>query len=185
MESDVEYSGMERNRDFAERILTKHQRGTQKYLGIPLIYHRKKTVADKTEIYNRLNRFLSTELNYRISQYEKKYYQNITNQDNRRFIQTIEEINNQPGEKKQMILQLRKLGVLTQSNKEWQDTKQTIKRYEEELIMLNRRIKLQEEMVLQMKSRETPEISAKSITDTVMENIKREIRLERMRYGPD
>lgn len=181
----MEYSGIERNRSFADRILKKYQRRMKHEYGISLVYRKKEQPDGKAAAYNRLYQLLTKAFNNRISQYEQKYYHTITNQDNRRFIQTIEQIHNQPGEKKQLIHLFGRLGVVTRNQKEWRETRQTVRQYEEELIMLKRKIKQREEMVLQMKRKEIPEVSIKHLTQIVMENIRREIRMERMRYGPD
>ena len=80
---------------------------------------------------------------------------------------------------------LKKLGVVTKSQKEWQETRKTLKKYEEELVQLKRRIASQEEYFLKIRNREEKAVSTKTITREVMENIKREIRMERLRYGLD
>lgn len=181
----MKYSGVERNKSFTDRILTKHQRKVRLQYGISLVFQKKRSAGHKAFTYNQLQQMLTKAWNSRILQYEQKYYQTITSRDNRKFIQIVEQIHNQPGEKKQLIHLFQKLGVVTRNQKEWQETRQTVRKYEEELLMLKRKLWQQEEMVLQMKREEVPQISIKHLTDVVMENIKREIRLERMRYGLD
>ena len=97
----------------------------------------------------------------------------------------MEQIYNQPGEKKQLVHVLKKLGVVTKSQAEWQEAANTLRRYEEELVQLKRRISSQEEHILKIRNREEQAVSTKAITREVMENIKKEIRMERLRYGLD
>ena len=170
---------------FAEAIRKKYQHETPYLYGSNLIYYKKKIVSVKTDTHQHVRQLITKEFYNRIQQYEKKYYQMVTNQDNRKFISTIEEIYNQPGEKKQMIHLFHKFGVVTKNQREWQETRQTLRKYEEELVRLKKQIKVQEELYLQIKDKEMQPISARSITREVMENIKREIRMERLRYGPD
>ncbi|MCM1180667.1 MAG: hypothetical protein NC347_10455 [Clostridium sp.] len=181
----MEYSGIGRNQNFTDKIMQKHRGVAKRGYGISLIYRKNRQPTGNMTAYNQLYQKLTKVFNSRILQYEQKYYHNLTSRDNRRFIQIIEQIHNQPGEKKQLVHLLHKLGVVTGDQKEWQETKQTVRKYEEELAILKRKVRQQEEMVLQMKRKEALPISVKHLTDMVMENIKREIRIERMRYGYD
>lgn len=179
------YLEIERNKRFVDEILGKYQRGYKTDYGSLLVHRKRKQTADKITLDNRLYKLVEQTFNSRISQYEQKYYKTVTSQDNRKFIKTVEQIYNQPGEKKQLIHLFQKLGVVTKNRKEWQETRQTVRRYEEELVILKKKLTQQEEMILRLKQEERPQISAKHLTEMVMENIRREIRMERMRYGPD
>ncbi|MDE6433949.1 MAG: hypothetical protein K2L07_06930 [Lachnospiraceae bacterium] len=181
----MKYSGIVRNQSFTDVILKKHQGVIQHGYGSFLVYRKKRQPAERMTAYNQMYQELTKVFNSRILQYEKKYYHTITSQDNRKFIRMIEQIHNHPGEKKQLVHLFGKLGIVTRNQKEWQETKQIVRKYEEELTMLKRKLCQQEEMVLQMKEKEIIQISAKNLTNMVMENIKREIRIERMRYGYD
>ncbi len=179
------YSEIERNKRFVDGILGKYQRQLQPDYGKMLVYRKRRRPADKINIDNRLYKLVEQTLNNRILQYEQKYYHTVTSKDNRRFIRTVEQIYNQPGEKKQLIHLFQKLGVVTKDRRDWKETVKTVKRYEEELVVLKKKLSQQEETILRMKTEEKPQISTKYLTDAVMENIRREIRMERMRYGPD
>ena len=102
----------------------------------------------------KINKLFTREFYKRIRLYENRYYQTVTSQDNRKFIRTIEQIYNQPGEKKQLIHLFKKFGVVTNNEKEWQETKRTMNRYEEELFRLKKQLELQEESVVKKKSQE-------------------------------
>ena len=181
----MEYYGIVRNQSFTDMILKKHQGVVQHGYGSFLVHRKKKPITGKMTAYNQIYQELTKVFNSRILQYEQKYYRTITSQDNRRFIRMIEQIHNQPGEKKQLVHLFGKLGVVTRNQKEWQETKHIVRKYEKELTMLKRKLCQQEEMILRMRGEETLQVSAKKLTSMVMENIKREIRIERMRYGYD
>lgn len=177
---------MKKNSEFVNGIVGKYQRDwTENYYGPVLIYRKPKRETGSTIIKQNLNRMITKEFYTRIKHYENKYYQQVTSLDNRKLIHTIEQIYNQPGEKRQLIHIFKKLGVVTKNQREWQETRQVLKKYEEELIQLKRKIKYQEEYFLKLENREGQQLSTKSIAREVMESIKREIQMERLRYGLD
>lgn len=182
----VKQYGMTKNSEFVNEIMAKYQRAVSgNSYGLVLVYHRQKKETGGTVVKQNISRLVNQEFYTRIKRYENRYYQRVTSRDNRKLLQTIEQIYNQPGEKKQLVHVLKKLGVVTKSQKEWQETRKTLKKYEEELVQLKRRIASQEEYFLKIRNREEKAVSTKTITREVMENIKREIRMERLRYGLD
>ncbi|MDE6626390.1 MAG: hypothetical protein K2K56_08470 [Lachnospiraceae bacterium] len=175
-----------KNTAFVNKVIKKYEREkTNRYYHSSLIYRKPQKHFGDTIINENVNRFFTREFFTHIKRYEAAYYRNVTSQDNRKLIQTIEQIYNQPGEKKQLIHVFNKLGVVTESREVWQETRQTMKLYEEELTQLKRRLQYQEENYLQMHREEERSVSAKDIVREVMENIRREIRMERLRYGLD
>lgn len=177
---------LKKNSEFVNGIVAKYQRNqTENYYGPVLIYRKQKKETGNTIIKQNLNRIITKEFYTRIKHYENKYYQQVTSLDNRKLIQTIEQIYNQPGEKRQLIHVLKKLGVVTKNQREWQETRQILKKYEEELTQLKREITYQEEYLLKLENKEGQRLSTKLIAREVMESIKREIQMERLRYGLD
>lgn len=182
----MKQSEMMRNKAFVNRIIKKYgQEKTDRYYRSSLIYRKPQKHFGDTIINENFNRLFAREFHTRIKKYEVAYYRNVTSQDNRKLIRTIEQIYNQPGEKKQLIHVFNRLGVVTESRKVWQETRQTMKLYEEELTQLKRRLQYQEENYLRVHREEEQSVSAKNIVREVMENIRREIRMERLRYGLD
>ncbi len=171
-------------KDFAARIAAKYQSGTSvAYYGSILAYHKAKKTG--TVSYREtMNRYFTKELASRLQQYEKNYYKRVTNRDDRRFLQTIEQIYNQPGEKRQLVHIFRRFGIVSRDQKEWQETQRSLTRYEEELTKLKRRLQYQEEVQRRTVS-ETSSVSVKSITRAVMEQLRGELRMERLMYGLD
>lgn len=170
--------------DFAERIAAKYQGGASGgYDGGVLAYYKARKM---TSVINRntLNQYFTKEFTSRLQQYEQNYYKRVTNRDDRRFLRTMEQIYNQPGEKRQLVHMLRRFGIVSRDQKEWQETKRSLTRYEEELARLKRRLEYQEE-VQRRKVSETSLMSMKSITRAVMEQLKAELRMERLMYGLD
>ncbi len=170
--------------DFAERIAAKYQSGPSgKYYGGTLAYYRAKKTGP---VFHRktLNQYFTKELTSRLQQYEQNYYKRVTNRDDRRFLRTMEQIYNQPGEKRQLVHMLRRFGIVSRDQKEWQETKRNLTRYEEELARLKRRLEYQEE-VQRRKVSETSLVSMKRITRAVMEQLRAELRMERLMYGLD
>ncbi len=175
-----------RHAAFAKRIMGRYQNvQTCGYYGLTVVHRRKKENSVRMEGHWQINRIFTREFYKRIRLYENKYYQTVTSQDNRKFIRTIEQIYNQPGEKKQLIHLFKKFGVVTNNEGEWQETKLTMKRYEEELFRLKRQLELQEESVVKKKSQEIQQISTKKIMKEVVEYVKQEMKMERLRYGLD
>lgn len=182
----VKQSGMTKNSEFVNGIMAKYQRDVSgNSFGLALVYRRQKKESGSTVVRHNISQLVTREFYTRMKQYENRYYQRITSQDNRKLIQTIEQIYNQPGEKKQLVHVFQKLGVVIKDRKEWQETRNTLKQYEEELVQLKRRVSSQEEHILKVRNQEEREVSTKAITREVMENIKKEIRMERLRYGLD
>lgn len=182
----LKQSEMTKNSEFVNKITKKYQRDVSgNSFGLALVYRRQKKESGGTVVRQNISRLVTQEFYTRMKRYENRYYQRITSQGNRKLIQTIEQIYNQPGEKKQLVHVLKKLGVVTKSQGEWQETRKTLQQYEEELVQLKRRIASQEEYFLKIRNREEKEVSTKAITREVMENIRREIRMERVRYGLD
>lgn len=176
---------MGNNREFADKIVRKYESQMPEFYRSLLVYRKQAGTVNKVDIYQNISRQLTQKFYERISQYEKRYYQTVTNQDNRKWLSTMEHIYNQPGDKKQLIHLFQKLGVVTKSQKDWQETRQILKRYEEELIKLKKQVNLSEEHY-QKKEIEVPQqASAKQIKQEIIDSIKREIRLERIRYGLD
>ncbi len=182
----VKQCGMTKNSEFVNIIMAKYQRDASgNFFGLALVYRRQKKEPGGTVVRQNISRLVTQEFYTRMKRYENRYYQRITSRDNRKLIQTMEQIYNQPGEKKQLVHVLKKLGVVTKSQAEWQEAGNTLRRYEEELVQLKRRISSQEEHILKIRNREEQAVSTKAITREVMENIKKEIRMERLRYGLD
>ena len=170
---------------FAAGIAGKYQEnGTGAYYSAALVYRRKRNNAVTTQ-QQAATRFFTNEFQTRMQRYEKKYYQYVTNRDERKFIRTIEQIYNQPGEKKQLIHLFHKLGMINRDGKEWQKTKNSLKQYEEELTQLRRKMEQQEEVLRRREVTEITPRSVKYITREVMEHIRNEMRMERLRYGLD
>lgn len=177
---------MEKNNEFVSRIIKRYQSATTgNGYGPALIYRKHKKGLGDTIVKQSMNQLITKEFYTRMRYYEKRYYQHISSQDNRKLIRTIEQIYNQPGEKRQLIHVFKKLGIVMKNQKEWQETRQALKKYEEELIQLKKQIKYQEEYFLKTKNIGEKPVSVKMLTREVMENIKSEIRMERLRYGMD
>lgn len=173
------------NREFVDRILQRYQTdGTGYFAGSALIHRIQKDRIRFSLNQKFMKRLLTKEIYKWIKKYEQKYYQKITNADNRRFIRTVEQIYSQPGDKKQLLYMFQKLGVITKNQSEWQETKLVLKQHEEEMMKLRRQISLQEKIITRLSVQEDS-ISVKGLTREVMERIKSEIRMERLRYGPD
>ncbi|MCI8509109.1 MAG: hypothetical protein HFJ06_11180 [Lachnospiraceae bacterium] len=171
---------------FAKGIMNKYQNiYSGYYYGSSVVHRRKKENSVRIEDYWQINKIFTREFYKRIRLYENKYYQAVTSQDNRKFIRTIEQIYNQPGEKKQLIHLFKKFGVITNNEEEWQETKLIMKQYEEELFRLKKQLELQEESVVKKKSQEIQQITTKTIMKEVVEYLKQEMKMERLRYGLD
>lgn len=174
------------NREFVDGILKRHRTEKPDYFQGASLAHRIQKDRSRLSLSQKfVKRILAKEVYIQLRKYEQKYYQRVTNEDNRRFIRTVEQIYNQPGDKKQLTYMLQKLGVVTRNQSEWQETTQTIQRYEEEITRLKKQIKLQEESITNLNVQQENHISAKELTREVMEKIKSEIRMERLRYGLD
>ncbi len=168
---------------FAEKIRGRYCRETlAEYFRDSLVYYRGKKTQN-TVVNKQITQVFSKEFDNRFQQYEKKYYQYVTTRDDRKLIRTMEQIYNQPGEKKQLIYLMNKLGIVNKSQKEWQETKKSLKEYGEELLQLRRQIRYQEEVIRRQKSEGVRPLSMGDITREVMEHIRGEIRMERLRYG--
>lgn len=175
-----------RHAAFAEGIINRYGNvQTGCHYGLSVVHRRKKENSVRIEGHWQINRIFTREFYKRIKHYENKYYQTVTSQDNRKFIRTMEQIYNQPGEKKQLIHLFKRFGVVTNNEAEWQETKLTMKRYEEELFLLKKQLELQEESVIKKKSQEMQEISTKKIMKEVVDYVKQEMKMERLRYGLD
>lgn len=175
-----------RHAAFAKKIMSRYQNVKNcGYYGLSLVHRRKKESFVRMESHRQINRIFTREFYKRIRLYENRYYQTVNSQDNRKFIRTIEQIYNQPGEKKQLIHLFKKFGVVTHNEKEWQETKRTMRQYEEELFRLKKKLELQEESVVKKKSQEIQQISTRKIVKEVVEYVKQEMKMERLRYGLD
>lgn len=173
-----------KNSKFVNGIMNRYQtKAGRGNAGFVYRMEKKETISSLNQKF--IKRLMAKEVYVRIKQYQKKYYQYVTNRDNRRFIHTVEQINNQPQEKKQLVYILQKMGVVTKEKKEWQETRQLLRTYEEELMRLKKQIQIQEESVLKLTVKEEQQLSAKALTRQVIENIKSELRFERLRYGLD
>ncbi len=181
----MENSGQKRNQEFTERIRKRHEIQQAAFYWESLTYFARKKADSQVHIQKNLSQLISNSFHQKIRQYEEKYYRLVTNQDNRRFLHIMEGIYNQPGEKKQLVHLLRKFGVVTQEQKEWKENMQRLKQYEEELSILRKQIRQQEEYFIRQKTTETKPQLVSDITREVMRSIKQEIRLERLRCGTD
>lgn len=171
---------------FAKQIMNKYENELpHSYYGLSLVHRKKRDHSVKVDVYRQMNHIFNREFYRRIRQYENRYYQTVTSQDNRKFIQTMEQIYNQPREKKQLIHLFKKLGVVTKNQEEWRETRQTMMRYEEELLRLKKYLEMQEESVVKRKKEEIQEISTKKVVREVLEHVKQEIKMERLRFGLD
>lgn len=175
-----------KNIEFTNGIIDRYQNILPDYYyGLAIVHRRRKAPVSNIEQHQHMHQLVTKEFYKRIKQYEKNFYQSVTNQDNRKFISTMEQIYNQPGQKKQLIYLFRKFGVVTNHQKEWKDTRQVLRRYEEEMVQMQRRLAVQEEYLLKSKYSVTQQVSTKDIAKEVMESIKKEMRMERIRYGLD
>lgn len=171
---------------FAKGIMDRYRQEPPGYdYGISVVHRKKKGVSVNVDVHRQLSQMFTREFYQRIRQYENRYYRTVTNQDNRKFIRTLEQIYNQPGEKKQLVHLFKRLGVVTKNQQEWQETRRRLAQYEEELVRLRKQIELQEECVHRREKEEIQTVSVKKITGEVMEKIRQEIRMERLRYGLD
>ncbi len=173
----------QQNQQFAERIMSRHALDIPRYYWGNLVYRRVKRELSQTYVSNSLSQTMKNFFDRRMKQYEKKYYRIITNQDGQRLLSTVREIYSRPEDKKQFIYLLNRLGVVTQGRKEWQENIVRLQRYEEEITLLKKQMKQQEEYLIRWKHMEVTPQSTTNITREVMQNIKREIRLERLRCG--
>ncbi len=170
---------------FAESIMRRHFKAPERSFWESLVYRRKEKTAANINVYKNFRSRLESFIDRSLKQYEKKYYSTVTNLDSRRLLRTMEVIYGQPGEKKQLVYLLNKFGIMTGIRKEWQENATRLKRYEEELEVLRRQVRLQEEYLGKMKntSGELPTVS--DITFEVMRSLKKELRRERFRREAD
>lgn len=173
---------MNRNQAFAEQIRQRYER-VNNYFGSNLVYRKQQKNASQLHIHKNWQSYVSNMLAQRALRYEKKYYQTIEGRDRNRLLRSVEEIYRHPGEKKQLIHLFRKFGLVSREHREWQESSRRLSRYEEELSVLHRQFREQEEYLLRLKQMENePQILSK-ISRLVMQKIKNEIQLERMRHG--
>lgn len=174
------------NHEFVNRILKRYRTGDMDYYRSASIVYRVRKENSGTRLDQRfVKRLLSKEIYVRVKHYEKKYYQQVTHKDNRKFIRTVEQIYSQPGDKKQLVYMFQKLGVVTRNQDEWKKTKKTLEQYEEEIMKLKKQVRMQEDSITKLTVKEEKRISTKVLTREVMDRIKSEIRMERLRYGLD
>lgn len=176
---------MGNNREFADTIVKKYRSEAPEFYRSLLVYRRQVGTVNKVAFYQNISKQITQKLYDRLHQYEKKYYQTVTNQDNRKWLSTMEHIYNQPGDKKQLIHLFKRLGVVTKDQRDWQETNQLLRKYEEELIKLKKQVEFTEEHYKKTNMEEKQPVSSKQLKQEIIDSIKREIRLERIRYGLD
>ncbi len=176
-------TGWNRNREFAERIQQRYGRDGMGYYGKSLVYRREKREISQVNIQKNISQVFSDSFDQRMKQYEQKYYQIITNRERQHFLRTMETIYSQPGEKKQLVYMLQKLGVMTRGQREWKESRKRLDRYEEELSVLKRQIHFQEEYLVRRGDTGDRPQFVRDVTREVIKNIKNEMRLERLRCG--
>lgn len=175
----------EKNRTFTDGIIMKYKMDPAQYYGSSLIHLTMKRESHNTDFHRHMEQIIDNHFLQKIKRYESRYYQMVTNKDNRRFLKTIEQIYNQPGEKKQMIHLLHKLGVVTDNQKKWQETTRRLHQYEEELVNLRKWVTRQEEYRIRTGHEEMRIPTVREVSQAVIREIKQEIRMERLRSGFD
>lgn len=176
---------MDRNQAFAEQIVQRYERKSVHYFGSDLVYRKPQKTVSQLHIHKNQQQFVSNIVEQRIQRYEKKYYQTIEGRDRNRLLQSVEEIYRHPGEKKQLVYLFRKFGLVSREHREWQESSRRLSQYEEELAVLHRQFREQEEYLLRLKTIENePQILSK-MSRLVMQKIKKELQLERLRHGRD
>lgn len=183
---DFSITKRDRNKEFADSIIARHRTDLpQYYYGASLVLLKKKNNTNNRILNQQIQQLTTNIFNRQINQYEKQYYQRVTALDNRKFIRTLEQIYDRPGDKNQLVYLFKKLGVVTKSQREWQDTTRNLKLYQEELVRLEKRVRHQEEWLHKLQKEEPQTISTKKLVREVMDSIQKEIRMERIRYGLD
>ncbi len=192
-------SGRNRNQEFSERIRKRYEMDTAAVYWGSLVYYIMKTQGPEINLQKNLSRVIENIFHQKVRLYEQKYYKiinpfqnsapladkTVTRLERRRLIKTIGNIYSQPGEKKQLVYLLSKLGVVTEGQREWRENIRRIKNYEEELTFLKKQLRLQEESIVKLKRTEMEPKLLANLKREVINNIKQEIRLERLRYGID
>ncbi len=173
------------NQEFTDKIRSRYEKKAAFYLGENLVYRQRQKTGLQININKNLNQLISNTFDQRMKQYEKKYYQTVAAQDRHFLLRTVEAIYRHPGEKKQLIHLLQRFGVVTQGQKEWRENNRKMSRYEEELSLLRKELQRQEEYLKKLRQQESGTQVISRVSHVVMQNIKKEIRMERMRYGRD
>lgn len=174
---------MDRNQAFAEQIVQRYERTSVHCFGSDLVYRKPQKTASQLHIHKNWQSFVSNILAQRVLWHEKKYYQTIEGRDRNRLLRSVEEIYRHPGEKKQLVYLFRKFGMVSREHREWQENSRRLFRYEEELSVLRRQFHEQEEYLIRLKQMENePQILSK-MSRLVMQKIKKELQLERLRHG--
>ena len=135
---------MDRNQAFAERIRKRYGRTSNPSWGT-LVYRKQQKAVSQIHIHKNWQQFVSNTVEQKMQRYEKKYYQRIEGRDRNRLLRSVEEIYRHPGEKKQLVHLFRKFGVVTGEHREWQENSRRMSRYEEELTVLHKQFRQQEE----------------------------------------
>lgn len=177
--------GIEKNKEFVKRLQNKYRKKATAGYGISLVYRKLGNKTWHTDMHQHLSTLITNTVYQKIQQYEKKYYHSVTNQDRKKLLATMEVIYSQPGEKKQLVHFMHKLGVVTKEEKTWKDTEKRLREYEEEMVKLRKCITAQEETIVKLKRTEEKEFSVKEIKREVIQDIRQEMRLERLRCGLD
>lgn len=171
--------------DFAKRIRKRYETGIKNMFWESLVFHRVKEGTSHVQIIKNMSRTITNFVEQRIRLYENNYYKINTKQENGRLLQTIERVYSQPGEKKQLVYLLGKLGVVTKEQRQWQENNSRLQRYEEMVTRLNRKLKLQEEELLRLKEIRVEPVLLRKLTREVVRSIRAEARRERLRSSPE
>lgn len=171
--------------DFAERIRKRYETGIKNMFWESLVFHRVKAEASHVQIIKNMSRTITNFVEQRIRLYENKYYRINSKQESQRLLQTIERVYSQPGEKKQLVYLLGKLGVVTREQRQWQENNSRLQQYEEMVTRLRRKLKMQEEELVRLKEIRVEPLLLKKLTREVMRSIRAEARRERLRSSPE
>lgn len=177
--------GKNKYTDFAERIRKRYETGIKNMFWESLVFHRVKNETSHIQIIKNMSRTITNFVEQRIRLYENKYYRTNSKQESKRFLKNIERIYDQPGEKKQLVYLLGKLGVVTREQRQWQESTSRLQQYEETVTRLSKKLKQQQEELVRLKEIQVEPMLLKKLTRQVMQNIRAEARKERLRSSPE
>lgn len=169
--------------EFTRKLMDRHHTKQTEYFGSSLIHRARDKKQQNMSFHQHMERILNQNFAKNFHQIEQKYYQNITGRDHQRLLKNVEQIYRQPGEKKQMLGLLQKLGVVTKEEKGWQELLRRLKEYEDALDQIQKTMRRQEEKEQKRERAEQQLPSVQEISRSVIQDLRQEIRLERMRSG--
>ncbi len=169
--------------EFATRLIGKYHKESLDFFGSSLIYRTQKEKRQNLYFHRHMERIFNQSLTQRFQQIENRYYQNITSRDHQRLLKNVEQIYRKPGEKKQMLGLMQKLGVVTREEKGWQEIWRRLDEYEEALGALQKQLRHRDIQDQKRERQEHQQPSMREISRSVMQDLRQELRLERMRSG--